>query len=599
MTETSYNRRPVEILEIKQPRCGLRFGVGLCTASGTPKCYNTRTTCQDTANFDSTGASIAWRFVAPENEADFAGIGTEVGNVIETPAIPCLVSTSTQPTRLNVGASRDGESPFGVRSSLRAGFQDIPWADHFGDYYRDDRTDPTQGTIFAKFKARNEFFSGFEARLFEGYAGQDMADMQQRLFLPQRMDGPNASGAVSLNAVDPLQLADRRRSLFPRPTPVVLKTDIDTTTTTISVYSSAADLTDSFGNTAEKYIRSSDEIMSYTGSTLVDAVSGEYTLDGIIRATLGTIAESHDASDTLQRVGHYVDLTFWNVLYDLLTNHTPVGLSSSYIDLAQWNTEGNLFLGIFLATGTVPEPTPVTDLAGELSQQGLFSVWWDERRQTIPLLAVRPPQDEPIKITDSANILRGAELRDDPEGRLTRVLLYYRRRNPTTDLEDPGNYSRGEYVAEPDLETVDTGGEIRTKTIYSRWIREDALAIQLTRRLLLRFTQTPRYLTVTLDAKDRSIKVGDVLEVTTRTITNSEGTVIPVLWQVISENEIVPGETVIYDCQTYGFIGRFAKYMADGSPDYLAATDAQRSNGAFYANASGTMSNGDDGYQYQ
>ena len=36
-----YGRVPVVIAEVTQPRCALRFGVGACTATGTPKCYNT------------------------------------------------------------------------------------------------------------------------------------------------------------------------------------------------------------------------------------------------------------------------------------------------------------------------------------------------------------------------------------------------------------------------------------------------------------------------------------------------------------------------------------------------------------------------------
>lgn len=45
--------------------------------------------------------------------------------------------------------------------------------------------------------------------------------------------------------------------------------------------------------------------------------------------------------------------------------------------------------------------------------------------------------------------------------------------------------------------------------------------------------------------------------------------------------------------------GRRARYMADGTPPYPAASDAQHSNGAFYADEGGAVNAGTlDGYKY-
>ena len=596
MSETSFNRRPIKLLELRQPRCALRFGVAPCTATGTPLCYNTRTTCLDTQNYDGSG-SITWRFVTPDTY--LPDLYSEDGEDISTNAIPSLVSVRTQPTRLNIGAARDGESPFGVRSTIDATLNDIPWNDHVGDFYLDQRANPNQSTFWAKWKARNEFTSQMTMTLYEGYEGQDLSEMQSRLFILERVDGPDASGSVRLHGVDPLQLADRRRSLFPRPTPIILKDAISAGATSVSVFSSEADLVDAFGNTgAEKYLRIGNEIMRYTGQTLIDPDSGEYALSGVARGVLGTTAEEHDADETAQRVGRYEGLSFWLVAYDLLENHTKVD-TSAFIDLDQWNAEGNQFLGIFQATGTVIAPTDVSELLGELSQQGLFSIWWDERSRKIPLLAVRPPQETPIALNDRDHILPGSVLKEDPNARFTRALVYFDQRDPTRGLTDVANYARGQLRGDLDVELPETGGEVRTQIIFSRWIRTEALAIQLASKLLSRYKSTPRYLTISLDAKDRAIRVGDVVEVSTRTITDSEGNVQPVLWQVISENEIKPGETIIYDCQTYSFVGRFAVYMEDGSPTYANASATQRASGAWYANDDGEMSDGSEGYQYQ
>lgn len=597
MSEVDYNRRPVQVVELSQPRCGLRFGVAPCTATGTPICYNTRQTCQDPDNYNATNASITWRFATPDSFVP--DLYEESGQNIKTNAIPCLVSAQTQPTRLNIGAARSGESPFGVRSTITVRLQDIVWDDHVGDFYLSSRSNPNQSTFWAKWKARNQYVAGMFLTLYEGYQGQALGSMQKRLFVLERVDGPNSNGSVTLHGVDPLQLADRRRALFPRPTPIVLNGDINASTTTVSVFSSEADLTDAFGNTGStRFLRFGDEIISYTGRTLVNPTLGQYSLTGVTRGVLGTTATSHANSDTGQRVGRYSEISFWRLAYDLIANHTRVG-AAQFINLAQWDAEGNTFLSIFRATGTVTEPTDVSELLGEVCQQGLFSIWWDERNQTIPLLAIKPPQDVPTQINDRDNIMPGAVLKEQPNSRITRVLVYYARNNQIRALNDVGNYSRGQLRGNFEVEGPELGGEVRTQIIFSRWIREDALAISLASRLLLRYLDTPRYLTVTLDAKDRAVTVGGVVEVTTRAIVDTEGNQVPVLWQVISENEVRHGETVVYDLQTYSFVGRFAVYMADGSPVYSSATNAQKALGGWYADDDGLMGDGSDGYQYQ
>lgn len=578
------------------------LGFRACGAdpTGTP-CYNTRTTCRADLDYNSTDATLTWRFCRPEDEALWRGIGGVDGQHVKLPALPCLDGVSTSPTKLNVGAARDGESPFGVRSKLNASLLNIPWADPWDDPYATLRTQSPRGTLFPKLRARNEFLSGWKVRLYEGYYGQTLDEMQNRLFLPSRLDGPSSQGTVTLTANDPLQLTDDKRALFPRPTPIILDSAIDASQTSdILVLSSAEDLTDSFGNTTEKYIRSGNEIFTYTGTTLENADTGLYRLTGVTRGVLGTTGEAHDENDTLQRVGRYESMPFWEVQYDLLDNHTPADLDANeYIDLAQWAAEGNQFLGIFRATGTVPEPTPVVDLSGELNQQGLFSIWWDERTQKIPLRAVRPVADDTIvDLDETRNILDGAVLKDAPEERLTRVFLRYSVRNPL-NLRDPGNFARGALRAEFDLEQPELGGQVLTKQIFARWIREDALAIQFTRRLLARYLSTPRYLTFSLDAKDRAVTVGTVVRITSGAVEDEDGNVRPVLWQVISENEVKPGETVVYDAQTFTFVGRFATYMADGSATYLDTPEGLREVGAWYAGDNGKMSNGDDGFQYQ
>jgi hypothetical protein len=602
MSESAYNRRPVKVLELRQPRCALRFGVSPCTATAAlgTRCYNTRTTCLDPDNYDATGAFISWRFTTVDSFVP--DLYAEAGEHIRTNAIPCLVDVRTQPTRVNVAAARDGQSPFGVRSTLDATMQDIAWDDHVGDFYAAERSNAQPRTFWAAWRARNAFTSQMTLRLYEGYEGQALEAMQSRLFVLDKIEGPDASGRVRLHGVDPLQLSDRRRALFPRATRVRLVGDIDATATVITVTAAQADLDDAFGNTGStRYLRAGDEIVSYTGFT---AAGDDWTLTGVTRGALNTEAQDHTNNANFQRVGHYVNLPLWSIAYDLLTNHTRVTTctgcpaASSFIDQAQWDSEGGRWLPVFVGTGTVTEPTPVADLIGELSQQGQFSVWWDERTQRVPLLAIRPPEGDPALLNDRDHIMPGATVKDEPEGRYTRVLMYYQRRNPTRSLDDVGNYERAELRADVEFEAPELGGDVRTKVIFSRWHTSLVAASQFVGRFLVSTKQTPRYLTISLDAKDRALTIGNIAEVTTRTIVDTQGSPTSTLWQVISENETRPGETIVYDLQTYGFLGRFGVYRADGSPNYGAATDEQKKEGSWYAANNGRLGDGSLGYQY-
>ena len=62
-TEVTPGREPVQFVEIRQPRCSRTFGVAPCMATGTAdqKCYNTRKSCRDPANF-ALGSPLALVF---------------------------------------------------------------------------------------------------------------------------------------------------------------------------------------------------------------------------------------------------------------------------------------------------------------------------------------------------------------------------------------------------------------------------------------------------------------------------------------------------------------------------------------------------------
>lgn len=588
-------RRPITIVELEQPRCSLRHGVLPCTATGT-KCYNTAGTCGDLPNFTPTG-SIKWRFTDDRvgfiGDADFSDPDN-----LELPPIPCGVQVSTSQSQINAGSNLDGRSPLGVTGKVTITIPDFQWDDMWGDFYLSLRAGFAagralikRGPFWALWTARNALFKDMFLRIYDGYEGQALADMRQRLFVLDSVDGPNSDGQVTLTGLDPLRLAGDKKAEFPRTSKLDVYSDIDAVTTTVKVFGTEADLSDAFGNTGtRRYLAIGNEIVQYGGYT-ADG-DGVFTLTGVVRGALETIAEAHEDKEKVQRAGRYEAISFWLVLHDLFANHTE--MPAAFIPLADWNTEGNTYLPTYKATRTVVEPTQVSTLAGEITQQGLFYIWWDEYEQEVKLLAVRPPDTDPAVLTDDENMIRGTELKRDPSIRLTQVAVYYNQLDVFGGKDDDANYLY-RFVAIDG----DNMGEKRSTSIYAPWVTNRTQAVQLAVRLLIRYRAVPKFLSVSIDAKDRDTAVGSVVDIETSTILDSEGNLNRQRWQVISAKEIRAGHSYMLDLQTYEFVGRFGRYMADGSPIYDDATEEERGTGAWYAGADGLMPDGTEGYQYQ
>lgn len=592
--EAIYGREPVTIVELRQTRCSLTYGTAPCTATGTPKCYQTWGSCRDRANITASG-SITWRFRKPD--AGIWPLYEEAGAAIKTNPIPMLVSVSTSSSAINSGAQREGQSPLGIRSTVTVTLQDAPWDDHVGDVYLATRS-AVRGNFWAKWRARNAFYGGMTISVYEGYRGQALADMQRRDYIMDGIDGPDAGGKVTLFGKDPLRLAQLKEAQFPKATDIRLSADITAAGTAIRVIGSTADLGADYGNTGStRYGVMGREIIGYTGHTLVS--TGVYDLGGVTRGALDTVAAAQSAGGVFQRVGRYAGLRLWEMAADLMDSHTAI--PAGYRDATAWNAEGNDYLITQKSDATIIAPAAIEKLLGELCQQGSFSIWWDERRQTIPLLANRPPKETPVAVTDELDILAGsAMVSDDPDAQITRVAVYYAPRNPF-DVDKPENYRTLRLSIDGDVEVAAAADAVRTLTVYARFVTLDSHAFRLATRLLLRYRLIPKYLKLDMDAKSRSISIGDVLAVTTAAFVDTEGGLASTLWQVVKQDEFAPGHAFRLELQSYFFIGKFGFIMpATATDNYASATAAEKDTGLYIANeTTGLMPDGSDPYLIQ
>ena len=154
MPATDFAREPLQVVEIVQPLCSRTFGTAPCLATG-DKCFNSDATCKFITALDLTG-EVLMRFVAPA-----ANRSLSTGFQPST-AIPALMSVSTSPTVLNVGAGNEDIQPLGLRAVAEVTIKDFPFNDVGYDPYLSTRAyDPlTRGSFWSKWLARNPYHVG-------------------------------------------------------------------------------------------------------------------------------------------------------------------------------------------------------------------------------------------------------------------------------------------------------------------------------------------------------------------------------------------------------------------------------------------------------
>lgn len=581
----------VQVLELRQKRCSLRFGVDTCTATGTPKCFQTYATCgaKDVFNLDG---ELRWYFTRPGDPAPLTA-DLPTANEWYGPTIPILSAVTTEPSRINLGAVRDTESPFGLRGTVTVNLDDFEFRNQFGDFYADERD--VRGSLARLLLAwQGEAISQLEMYLYTGKAGDALADMTVRRYDVTNITPPSG-GRWSVTGMDPLAKATRKKAEFPRGTDLRLSANINSSTTSITVTGLEADVSDSFGNDGFYYGRFASEIIRYTGYT---GSAGVWTLSGVTRAALGTVAASHSQGDAFQRVGHYDDIRYWELVNDQLQNHTAI--PAALIPFAtQWTSEGETYLSTIRGTGTYVEPTPVDDVCAEAMRDGMFVVWWDERAQEIPILALRQPTETPRALNER-NAIMGSAIKRTPSDRVTRVVIYYDRQDPTNALDDETSYATNRIRIDGETENdFYADGTIRSKTWYSRLIRGDFNSILVQASFLQRYRVTPEYCELRLSAKDGDLGIGDVVAITSNDVIDTLGQPVTKNWQIIEWEEIAPNETYRVLCQSFVLFERPAFIAPNDAPDFATATDAQKLNTCYITENDGTMPDGSVGYVLQ
>lgn len=512
--------RPVEMVEIIQPKCSRTFGVSPCLAAG-DACWNTDATCKYREALDMSDA-ITLRF-APDDvyewQSNDVNLLAESGDKLLSEAadpflidyyyqpaldLPVLAGYATAPTVLNVASGSRDKSPLGYRAVSRVNVKDFPWNDVGTDpyvltrSYRPDRL----GSFWSKWLARNPYHVGYTLNIYEGYLGQPLSAFTRREYVIEKVD--NGKDGVSITAKDVLRKVTDTNLAAPYVSRGELAAAVTISATEFTV--AGAVLSD-YPETG--YVRINSEIIAY--SILYETSGGNLYFGGLTRGMAGTTATAHSQNNRVQRVIYYDAEPFHEIIYDLLVNWG--GIPAQYIDLDAWALEKNTYRTVYDFTAYLSEPAKIDDLVGEVCLQSLSNIWWDERTQQIVLRAVKP-EPSPYLLTDDDAIVAGSfSIREKPEERTSQAHVYYLQRTPIPSVTEKTNYSRVSVYIDVNKQ-IQYGGEPQIRELFCRFIPSQAIANTVAQTYLDRFSDVRKEITFDLSAKDAAnIWTGSVVTI--------------------------------------------------------------------------------------
>jgi len=491
---TDYSRQHINIVEIDLDYCTRTWGEGGagCTASGEFKCFNTLDSCQVIPKYNKT--TQTYRFCTNVSP-----------HPLELDAIPSLDSVSLSPSKIDL------KGGLGVRASVSLSFKDHPSSDIGIDPYLDSRSYIAfeRGTYWTKLRARNPNYQNRELRVLSGYLVNgvyDAANFETRYYIIDKMDV--TGGMAKITGKDPLKLASKNKAQAPAPSTGQLLADI-------SAASASATLIPA-GVGSQEYEASGKVLI---GSEVI-AFTRVADILTLTRAQNNTVAVAHSANDTVQQCLEY-NLQVNEIVEDLLT--TYAGIDASFIDTSSWQTEVDTFLSGLL-DGIIVKPFDVWKLLKELSESMPHYLWWNEKTQKIELTALKAPPTSANLLTMDQNLIKNSfRTQDKPDMRVSTVFINFGQFDPTKKLDEPSNYQQT--YARIDTDSISKYGSSEVQTINSRWISNlnKAAAFQLGALIGRRFSNVPRQLRFSLDAKDSDVWIGQSRAIQHRDITDFTG----------------------------------------------------------------------------
>lgn len=580
MIDAPVGREPVQIVEILQPFCENEFGVSPCTATGTDdtKCYNTRATCQDTANF-ALGAPLSLYFTKGQAPSDLLGLSY---------VFPALVSVSTSPTKANLAGANLDAKGIGNRAVCRIKFKDFQHTDRVVDPYVEGRSwnplDADRGSFWSRWLVRNRYRTNMRVKVYEGYVGQTLAEMSTRLYFVSGISNQNSSGDITMECKDVLARIEERQAQVPSLSPGVLYQAINASVTSFEVANAVESDYEASGT-----LRIGDELMTYTGrATSTNGI--QFT--GVTRGTDNTTPDDHSEDDGVQQCIRYSDATVTDTLVDLLETRgkIPAEFMTDLKSGGESFDELVSFLSSVRFNRVLTEPYAISELIASMAEQLQFVIWWEETEQLIKASVIKGYEEVPDVLTEENHIISGSfSMKDLPRQRASQIWVYYRTRDFTGDDDDPNNYDEQYVIANLESETDELYGSPSIRTIFGSWISQSVVATNTATRIARRYNELPIEAKLRVDIKDGDYQVSDTFQISHHLDVDEFGERRLRIWMVSSREEVVPNEVVEYVVEDTTLYGRIYYIMAAGSADYDPPAAFKS---GYIGNASGVLSDG-------
>lgn len=531
-------------------------------------CYNTPSTSGGFAPL--TVGTLTRRYVS-RTAPQWAGLN----------ALACVESVRIEDEKITLGRTL---SQFGKATIT---FRDFEDDDRGEDPFYSTRT-PTPGSApyFQRLIKRNPYVQGREVRIWLGYLtdGYEEANGEWHTYYARGWSR-TASGQVTLDAVGPLRLIGLKDSVAPEPTGWKLDAAITETDTTATLaLGSYDDATDPTSGT----LRLGDELATFTrsGATLT-----------LVRGVQGTTAEAADEGDKLQICIVYTATRVEAILEDLLTTYG--GVDASLIPTADWTAEADTWLSTYIIDETLSEPEKIIDYCNELAKQCGLALYWSPPDNEIKLLALRPPVGDTITDLTDDDILAPLQRKQDLGRRISRTDVLFDKRSPVADVDKQASYKKRILGLSLGAGEFEHNGEA-LEEILSRWFAEDdeELGARTAYTNSAQFRDGLVEYTVQVSKRHEAIRVGDVVRLTSKDITDDTGeTPEPTLCRVTARRILRPGHSYSLICTPTIYNARYFVLSENDAPTtYGAATTEERDPAAYLAETDGTMPNGDIGY---
>ena len=536
--------------------------------------------------YDSTPAPTV--MIAEYNQSLWIGRGDKGDPIDEEYILPCLTDMGSVGTRINLAGSDDNYEPLGRRAWLSFQCADFAHSDITQDPYLTDReSDPREkSTFWRKWVQRQKFGKiGALVRVYDGYADQRIADYSRRTYILDKVS-MNADGA-SFACRDVLTRTEFLKAQVPEPSSGILLLDLTDVATSFDL---VGDVTEDYP--ASGTVRINDEIITYSARTFSDP---DTTFTVTLRATDGSTADEHESGDLVQLCRRYTAATVSDVLTEFLCEDAKI--EGQLVNLAGIESEDTAYLNAFILTTLITEPLAVSDLIGRMSQECGFYIWWDERTQRIEMQAIRAISSGELDTlwTHEDNIVADSfKVIERPKQRLNIINFYYNPIDFTGDLQKATNFANGLKVVNGTSSLPEQYGNLlQTRDIFSIFLTTEAEANQTSSRLAIRYADVPQECEVYVDAKDRATWVGDIVQISTPMIVDSNGDRVVRRWLVIEAEEVDPGHLARYVCTDITLDGSVYLITENGIGNYTAALFDD--GNAFITDAFGLNSDGTTG----